>query len=91
MRTTTNRQDRFTSKASDLTIKKQEQLAVDKTIARELQAAIDKVEAELAQPARHFQFWVCRRCGHEVYSTERPAPIRWTDGHVCGFIKGVEA
>lgn len=29
--------------------------------------------------------WQCR-CGHEVISTERPSPIKWTDGHECRFI-----
>lgn len=31
--------------------------------------------------------WICGRCGQEVFSKERPDPIRWTDGHVCRFIE----
>uniref|UniRef100_A0A6M3JJK6 Uncharacterized protein n=1 Tax=viral metagenome TaxID=1070528 RepID=A0A6M3JJK6_9ZZZZ len=31
--------------------------------------------------------YVCRKCGHEVYASEQPSPIRWTDGHVCYFYK----
>ncbi len=29
--------------------------------------------------------WICKECGQEVLSTERPLPINWTDGHVCRF------
>lgn len=31
--------------------------------------------------------WVCRKCGQEVVAKERPAPMRWTDGHVCSFVR----
>lgn len=27
----------------------------------------------------------CEDCGHEVLAEKQPAPIRWTDGHVCHF------
>lgn len=27
--------------------------------------------------------WICPECGQEVISDRKPAPIRWTDGHVC--------
>lgn len=30
------------------------------------------------------KLWICK-CGHEVYASEKPSPIRWTDGHVCTF------
>jgi hypothetical protein len=29
--------------------------------------------------------WICRECGQEVVSSKPPAPIKWTDGHVCSF------
>ena len=31
--------------------------------------------------------WFCGDCGHEVISPEQPAPIRWTDCHICTFIR----
>jgi hypothetical protein len=31
--------------------------------------------------------WICRKCGHEVLANERPQSIKWTDGHICIFIK----
>jgi hypothetical protein len=31
--------------------------------------------------------WVCTKCGHEVMATERPSPIKWSDGHVCSFVE----
>ena len=31
--------------------------------------------------------WYCGDCGHEVISPEQPAPIRWTDCHICTFIR----
>jgi len=32
-----------------------------------------------------FKDWICPKCGHEVMAKDRPAPIKWTDGHVCYF------
>ena len=32
-----------------------------------------------------YRMWICSKCGHEVLAPERPQPIHWTDGHVCGF------
>ena len=29
--------------------------------------------------------WRCMECGHEVYSTEKPPPIKWDDSHVGYF------
>jgi hypothetical protein len=29
--------------------------------------------------------WICLRCGQEVLAADRPAPINWTDGHICNF------
>jgi hypothetical protein len=34
--------------------------------------------------------WYCPKCGHEVIASEKPQPIRWTDGHVCYFIEREE-
>ena len=33
--------------------------------------------------------WRCH-CGHEVLASEKPLPIKWTDGHTCFFreVKG---
>ena len=31
--------------------------------------------------------WICKYCGHEVIAKEKPQPMRWTDGHICHFIK----
>ena len=31
--------------------------------------------------------WICGKCGHEVMAAEKPQPIKWTDGHICYFIK----
>jgi len=31
--------------------------------------------------------WICRKCEQEVMATERPAPIKWTDGHICVFVE----
>ena len=39
---------------------------------------------------KEYKLWVCRKCGHEVLSYDKPEPIRWTDGHVCYFIEGKE-
>ena len=33
-----------------------------------------------------YRKWVCPVCGHEVYSPEKPLPLRWADGHVCRFV-----
>lgn len=30
--------------------------------------------------------YYCPKCGHIVIARDRPAPIRWTDGHVCVFV-----
>ncbi len=32
-----------------------------------------------------YQKWVCRECGQVVLAEKKPAPFRWTDGHVCHF------
>jgi len=29
--------------------------------------------------------FICKKCGHEIYTNEKPDPIKWTDGHVCYF------
>lgn len=34
---------------------------------------------------KSWKHWVCVDCGHEVSAIDRPAPIRWTDGHCCRF------
>jgi hypothetical protein len=34
---------------------------------------------------KRFVNYVCR-CGQEVDSQSPPAPIRWSDGHVCKFV-----
>ena len=34
---------------------------------------------------KEFKEWRCNECGQEVFSTEKPNPIRWSDGHVCSF------
>jgi len=34
---------------------------------------------------REFKEWRCNECGQEVYSADKPNPIRWSDGHVCSF------
>jgi hypothetical protein len=32
--------------------------------------------------------WHCRHCGQEVTTaSERPDSLRWTDGHVCEFVR----
>jgi hypothetical protein len=32
--------------------------------------------------------WICRACGQVVgTSGDRPDPIRWSDGHVCRFVR----
>ena len=31
--------------------------------------------------------WICLKCGHEVMADRKPAPIKWTDGHVCYFVR----
>ena len=31
--------------------------------------------------------WKCSKCGHVVIANERPAPIKWDDGHICSFIE----
>lgn len=33
-----------------------------------------------------YKVYRCRKCGHEVMAQERPAPVRWDDGHVCRFV-----
>lgn len=33
------------------------------------------------------KWWVCPKCGHEILSSDKPAPIKWTDGHVCYFVE----
>ena len=30
-------------------------------------------------------YWTCVKCGYLVVAKEKPAPIRWSDGHVCYF------
>jgi len=37
--------------------------------------------------SRGFRHWICKKCHHEVLSEGRPAPIRWTDGHVCYMVE----
>lgn len=32
-----------------------------------------------------YQTYVCGKCGHEVIAHQKPAPIKWTDGHICSF------
>lgn len=32
-----------------------------------------------------FDSYVCSDCGHEVVSSTKPLPIKWTDGHVCKY------
>lgn len=29
--------------------------------------------------------WYCTKCGQIVVSDVKPAPISWSDGHVCYF------
>lgn len=40
---------------------------------------------ELLKKERHYKLWACQECGHEVMAIEKPAPIKWTDHHVCYF------
>jgi hypothetical protein len=37
-----------------------------------------------------YKEWKCKSCGHENWSTERPQPIEWNDGHVCHFVRDHE-
>jgi hypothetical protein len=48
----------------------------------ELEMALTRIKN--AETKKNYILWTCK-CGHEVMSTERPTPIRWTDGHVCQF------
>ena len=34
---------------------------------------------------KSYKTWICSICKHEVLSTEKPDPIKWSDGHVCNF------
>jgi len=35
----------------------------------------------------HMWTWICESCEHEVIAAERPAPIKWSDGHECYFVR----
>lgn len=36
------------------------------------------------------KWWICSKCGHEILSS-KPAPIKWTDGHVCYFVENKDS
>lgn len=44
--------------------------------------ALERLEEKKAPKSQNY---VCSRCDHLVVATEKPEPIRWTDGHVCYF------
>ena len=38
------------------------------------------------------EYFMCSICEHKVYSERDDVqPIRWSDGHVCNFIKTYES
>ena len=38
------------------------------------------------------EYFMCPTCEHKVYSERDDVqPIRWSDGHVCNFIKTYES
>lgn len=44
-----------------------------------------RLQSEQLRSERILRDWICDDCGHEVAAFEKPANLRWTDGHVCRF------
>jgi hypothetical protein len=51
---------------------------------------IVRVAAALRKNRKEGKFnrYVCTNCGHEVYAETNPRTMKWTDGHICRFLKG---
>ena len=51
----------------------------------DLLAKIADWAREQDKKEKPFRNYVCEKCGYTVMAQETPAPIKWTDGHVCRF------
>lgn len=45
---------------------------------------------DIIQKSKKMREWACSDCGHLVIASDRPQPIRWTDGHICHFIEVID-